>query len=355
MLRLPLLAGLAACAFSQSGIVPMRFANVPACPAAKQSKDTMLLRAEDQTGLGVEVWCERQGPGYAYAFKLRGADGRAIPLDRCIYSDGINAVGVDHSGTVSESRTPEGALVLKTSGRIARFFHNNWDTLLGHHAIYDFAGRTMTYYGSEAYRDPMGRWTRLLTGAGSAGLSGLPQAGTLGKLNAERTFDPARQGCATASADDGQRIHQEVVDAYNEPGKLGKSVIAWPESTPIDRIEFNARDRKLLVKFPAGTRKTTVSLAFARGLLGIGKEITKVRLDGRFVPVEEYISSTHRTVRITIDEPAKEALLTESGGFPFFLVSSIALVGGLIIGTVVALLFRRKLPAVPQDPEPENA
>lgn len=355
MIRFLLFAGVAACAMAQQGFVPMRFANVPACPAANQTADTMLLRAEDPTGLGVEVWCERQGPGFGYGYKLRGSDGRAIPLDKCIYADGINAVGVDHGGTVTESKTPEGALLLKTSGRIARFFHNNWDTLLGHHAIYDFAGRTMTYYGSEAFQDPMGRWTRLLTGAGTAALSGLPQAGTLGKLNGERAFDPKRQGCATASADDGQKIHQEVVDAYNEPGVLSKSVLAWPEATPIEKIEFNARERKLVVKFPPGTRKTTISLAFARRLLGIGKEITKVQLDGRFVPVEEYITTTHRTVRITIDEPVKEALLTESGGFPFFLVSSIAIVGGLIIGTVVALLFRRKLPAVADDPEPENA
>jgi hypothetical protein len=58
------------------------------------------------------------------------------------------------------------------------------------------------------------------------------------------------------------------------------------------------------------------------------------------------LTATHRAVRFRIDEPAKEATLTESGGFPFFLVSSVAIGGGLVIGTVVAFLWRKKLPPV---------
>jgi hypothetical protein len=335
----------------------MRFANLPACPAVRQASDKLLLRVEEPTGTGVEVWCSRQGPGFAYEYRLRGSDGRTVRLDRCRLADGINAVGVDHSGTVSESPLEEGATLVKSAGRLFRFFHNNWDGQEGHHAIYDFRRQVLTTYASEVQPDALGRSIRLLTRAVSLPLGAIPQTDSpagWGKLNAARSFDPARMACATASADDGMKIHEQEVDAYNEPGKLIKSIIAWPESSPIGSIEFDAPQRKLKLKFPPGARKTTVSLAFSRRLLGIGKEITKVRLDGQFIEAEENITATHRVVRFRIEEPAKEALLTESGGFPFFLVSSIAIVGGLIIGAVVALLFRRKLPAVADDEPPSE-
>ncbi len=346
----------AAAAFAQDKLLPMRFANLPACPAANQSADAKLLRVEDPTGTAIEAWCTRQGPGFAFEYKLVSNDGRSLRLDKCQLPDGVNAVGVDHLGVVSEDKSPDGLPVVKVSGRIARFFHHNWDTTLGHHAIYDFRRKQMTYYGTEAYRDEMGRWMRLLTGAGAT--AAVPQANppiALGKLNGERAFDPRRSACVTATADDGQKIHEEEVDAYLEPGKLSKAVIAWPESTLIASIEFNAQNRKLKLKFPPGTRKTRISVAFPRRLIGFGKEITKVNLDGRFVPTEEYLTESHRTVRFQIDEAAKEALLTESGGFPFFLVSTIAIVGGLIIGTVVALLWRKKLPPVDADPSEESS
>jgi hypothetical protein len=332
---------------AQEKPLPMRFANLASCPAPGQAADVRLLRVEDSTGTAIEAWCTRQGPGFAYEFKLVSADGRSIRLEKCQLQDGVNAVGVDHLGTVAESPAATGTPVVKVSGRIARFFHHNWDTQMGHHAIYDFRRKQMTYYGTEAYRDEMGRWIRLLTGAAAS--EAIPQAApasAMGKLNGEREFDPKRVACVTAKADDGMKIEEVEVDAYLEPGKLGKAVVAWPETTLIEGVEFNAQNRKLKLKFPPGTRKTMISVAFPRRLIGFGKEITKVNLDGRFVATEEYLTATHRAVRFRIDEPAKEATLTESGGFPFFLVSSVAIGGGLVIGTVVAFLWRKKLPPV---------
>ncbi len=337
-------------ASAQERPLPMRFANLPACPAAGATDSSLLLRVEDPSKTAIEVWCSREAPGFAYEYKLKGQDGSTRRLDRCQLADGLNSVGVEHLGAVSEP----GAGLLKMSGRLLRFVHHNWDTHLGHHAIYDFSSQRITYYGTEAYQDGIGRWMHLLTGAGSAPLASIPQnepKEALGKLNAPRGFDPKRSACVTAQADDGHRILEQEVDAYNEPGILGKATVGWPESTQIANIAFNPRERKLYLRFPPGARKTMISLAFPRKLLGIGKEVTKVRLDGQFIETEEYITHSHRAVRFRLDNPAKEALLTESGGFPFFLVSSVAIVGGLLIGAVVALLFRRKLPAVAPDPD----
>ena len=130
---------------------------------------------------------------------------------------------------------------------------------------------------------------------------------------------------------------------------MGKVRVGWPESNPIEAIQFDPARRDLRVKFKQGARKTMVSLAFPRNFLGLGKEVTKVRLDGTFVPIEESMTATYKTVRFTLTEPVKEALITESGGFPFFMVSGIAIVGGVVIGGVLGLLFRRKLPAVAED------
>jgi hypothetical protein len=49
----------------------------------------------------------------------------------------------------------------------------------------------------------------------------------------------------------------------------------------------------------------------------------------------------------------KEILLTESQGFPFFAVTGIALLGAVLIGGIIGILFRRKLPAVADD-SPSN-
>jgi hypothetical protein len=337
-------------AASAEQALPMRFANLPVCPAAGQTSDLLLLEARDGVGFAVEIWCAKQATGFAYTYRSRGTSGQETALDDCRLGSSINSAGVEHLGTVDEAKLPGGQPLVTISGRILRFFHHNWNEREGRHAIADFRGQRVTVYRTEAREDLMGRQLRLLTSAEAPIPAGKL---TLGKLNDPAVFDGSRQICRTAAADDGQRVIEHEVDAFMEPGKLSKVAVAWPESNLIQEVFFEPRQRKLLVRFPQGTRRTVVSLAFPRQLLGIGKQVTTVRLDNRFVTTEETITSTHRTVRFLIDEPAKEALLTESGGFPFFVVSSVAIVGGLIIGTVVALLFRRKLPAV-RDDDPEK-
>jgi hypothetical protein len=84
-------------------------------------------------------------------------------------------------------------------------------------------------------------------------------------------------------------------------------------------------------------------------MLGLGRELAHVRLDGRFVMSDEMNTATHKTIRFVVEEPVKEVLLKESQGFPFFVVTMSILVGAVLIGGVIGLLFRRKLPAVPGD------
>jgi hypothetical protein len=341
-------------------VLPLRFANVPACagesavprPKADAEGNYLLLRIADPSSVAVEVWCKKEAAGYNYEYRLAGREGASRRLDRCQLPDGINAAGVEHEGTLSESKLENGGDSVKASGRLVKFIHNNWDTRSGHHVSYDFQRQLLTTYTSEAYRDAMGRWIHLLSSATANNLNGVPQSepvAALGKLPPERKFDPQRVSCVSALADEGHGLRLEEVNAYTEPGKLGKAVVAWPENNLIERIQFEPARRELRVKFAPGARKSRVSMAFPRDFLGLGKEVTKVRLDGVFVPIEETITSTHKVVRFTLQEPVKEALLTESGGFPFFMVSGIALVGGLVIGTVVALLFRRVLPAVAEN------
>lgn len=341
-------------------VLPLRFANLPACggdsaiprPRADGDGNYLLLRMADPSSVAVEVWCKKEAAGYNYEYRLVGREGASRRLDRCQLPDGINAAGVEHEGKLSESKLENGGDWVKASGRLVKFIHNNWDTRNGHHASYDFKRQMLTTYTSEAYRDAMGRWVHLLSGATASNLNGVAQnepVAALGKLPPERKFDPQRVSCVSALADEGHGLREEEVNAYTEPGKLGKAVVAWPENNLIEGIQFEPARRELRVKFAPGARKTRVSMAFPRAFLGLGKEVTKVRLDGVFVPIEETITATHKVVRFTLNEPVKEALLTESGGFPFFMVSGIALVGGLVIGTVVALLFRRVLPAVAAD------
>ncbi|MDX2268500.1 MAG: hypothetical protein NW208_10375 [Bryobacter sp.] len=345
LLLFPLLA------FADERILPMRFANLPACPAAGQTKDELLLEARDAAGFAVEIWCTRQASGYAYTYRARGKGGQAKPLDECAAWGRLNSVGVEHTGAVSEDRLENGQPLVKAAGRIVRFFHHNWDGRSGQHTLVDFRSQRYTTYETRAEEDGVGRAVRVLTRAETPVPLRKP---SLGKLNEEAPFEAARAICRTATADDGQRVLEQEVDAFMEPGRLSKVAVAYPEANPIEKILFEPRERKLYLRFPPNARKSLVSVAFPRQLLGIGKEITKVRLDGRFIPTDETITATHRTVRFRLEETAKEALLTESGGFPFFLVSSIAIVGGLVIGAVVALLFRRKLPAV-RDDEAEAA
>lgn len=341
-------------------VLPLRFANVPACagesavprPKADGEGNYLLLRMADPSGVAVEVWCKKEAAGFNYEYRLTGREGASRRLDRCQLADGVNAAGVDHEGSIAETKLEGGGDLLKSSGRLFKFTHNNWDTQRGHHAVYDFKRQILSTYTSESYRDGMGRWIQLFNGANGSNLNGVPQSEAVaawGKFPPERRFDANRVSCVSALADEGRRIHEEEVDAFIEPGKLGKAVVAWPESNLIEGIRFDPARRDLKVKFVVGARKTRVSLAFPRDFLGTGKEVTKVRLDGVFVPTEETMTLTHKVVRFSLQEPVKEALITESGGFPFFMVSGIALVGGLVIGTVVALLFRRVLPAVAED------
>lgn len=340
--------------------LPMRFANLPACPLdPKTTKikpeadgSALLMRVQDPSGATLDVWCAREAAGFNYQYRARQGDSKSYRIDRCQIADGISSVGVDHEGDVVETPLENGGQWLKIRGKLGHFFADNWDSTSGHHSLFDFARQTADVFRTRAFEDGIGRWIRILDSAESFSLGGLPQteiAAALGKVAPERKFDPARVNCLTALADEGMRIHTQELDAFLEPGKLEKVTVAWPESAPIQTIRFDGAKRELFLVLSPGARKTVVSVAMPRKLLGIGKEIAKVRLDGQFIPTDETITATHRTVRFRLENPAREALLTESGGFPFFMVSAVAIGGGVFLGIFLALLFRRKLPAVPAD------
>ena len=350
MIRILLLLSATFALWAQTDVVPMRFSNLPACPAPGTKADNLLLRLKDPSGLGIEIWCAKEAAGYNYQYRLLSSDGRSRSLDRCQLSGGLNSVGVDHTGPIAESQLENGGLLLRTPGRLVRFMQDNWDSYRGRHSIYDFQKEQVTAYDTETVEDSMGRRLRLLTTAHSMPLSAIePKV-----LETDREFDAAHSGCVTAQIDAGMHIHEEQVAAFVEPGKAGKLTVAWPEISAIEKIEFDAARRQLKLKFSPSARKTIVSIAIPRTMLGLGRELAHVRLDGRFVDSDETTTATHKVIRFALNEPAREALMVESGGFPFFMVSGVAIVGGILIGGVIGMLFRRKLPAVPDEIDPRD-
>ena len=358
MIRALIWFAFATAAFAQG--VPMRFANIPACagpsatprPKAEADGSYLLLRVEDPSGAAIDIWCAKEPGGLNYQYRLRGPEGRSLRLDRCQLPDGINSAGVDHEGPVAEATLGNGGQWLRTAGRLIKFQHHNWDTLRGHHAIYDFRRQLKTVYNTVAVQEATGRWTRAFVDVNSYPLNAIPQnepTAAMGKNLPERVFDPNRVSCLTALADEGQRIHEQEVPAFVAPQQAGRLTVAWPENTPIDKLEFDAARRELHLKFLPNTRKSIISIAIPRTMLGLGKELSHVRLDGRFIESDETTTATHKSIRFTIDEPVREALLTESQGFPFFAVTGIALLGAVLFGGIIGILFRRKLPAVPED------
>jgi len=344
-------------AYAQVGVLPMRFANLPACagpsadprPKAETDGSFLLLRVQDPSGVGVEIWCAKESAGFNYQYRLASPDGASRRLDRCELPNGINSVGVDHEGPVNEAALPNGGQWLRTGGRITRFFHHNWDERRGHHTFYDVRRQILTTYSTVALQDAAGRWVRAIEGVKAVPINGVMQRDfpiAMGKNLPERTFDPNRVTCLTALADEGLRIHEEEVNAFVGPQQAGKLTVAWPESSPIEKLDFDAARRELRIKLIPSTRKAIVSIAFPRTMLGLGRELSHVRLDGQFVESDEVTTETHKSIRFRIDETVKEVLLTESSGFPFFAVTGLALVGAIIIGGVIGMLFRRKLPAV---------
>jgi len=367
VIRLLFLAAIAWVAVAQTTPLPMRFANLPACagpsatprPAPDKDGNFHLMRIQDPAGGGIDIWCVKEASGYNYQYRLFGPGGTSIRLDRCQISDGINSAGVDHEGPVAEAPLPNGGQWLRTAGRLVKFQHHNWDSRRGHHAIYDFRRQYLTTYSSIAMQDAAGRWVRAFDAIYGYPLNAIPQSdpiAALGKTPPDRTFDPNRVGCITALADEGMRIHEEEVGAFVAPQQAGKLTIAWPESSPIESVNFDAARRELHVKFLPNTRKAIVSIAIPRTMLGLGKELSHVRLDNRFIESNETTTETHKSIRFRIDEPVKEALINESQGFPFFAVTGIALLGAVLFGGIIGILFRRKLPAVPEDPlDPRDA
>ncbi len=350
MIRILLLLSAAFSLCAQTDVLPMRFSNLPACPASRTKGDNLLLRLKDPSGLGIEIWCAKEAAGYNYQYRLLNSDGRSRSLDRCQLSDGLNSVGVDHTGPIAESQLENGGLFLRTPGRLVRFTQDNWNSYGGRHTVYDFQKQQFTAYETESVEDSMGRRLRLLTTAHSMPLATIePKVLVTG-----RAFDAAHSGCVTADIDAGMHIHEEQVAAFVEPGKAGKLTVAWPEISAIEKIEFDAARRQLKLRFSPLARKTIVSIALPRTMLGLGRELAHVRLDGRFVDSDETTTATHKVIRFALDEPAREALLVESGGFPFFMVSGVAIVGGILIGGVIGMLFRRKLPAVPDEIDPRD-
>ncbi len=360
MIQFLIAIAIATTAYGQAELLPMSFSNLPACagpsatPRPKPEADGsfLLLRIKDPGGVGAEIWCAKEAAGFNYQYRLSAPDGRSRRLDRCQLPDGISSIGVEHEGPVAETLLPNGGQFLRTAGRLVRLVHNNWDTRAGHHAIYDFRRMQLTVYSTTAVEDAAGRRVRSFKDVHSFPLDKIPQSepvGALGKTPPERIFDPKRVTCVTALSDEGMRIHEEEVNAFIGPNQAGKLTVSWPESSPIDKIEFEATRRHLKVKFTPTARKTIVSVAFPRTMLGLGNELSHVRIDGRFVESEESTTATHKSIRFHLDEPAREALLTESGGFPFFMVTGVALAGAILIGGVFGMLFRRKLPAVPDD------
>lgn len=354
MIRFILLLAAALGLQAQTGALPMRFANLPACagpsatprPKAEADGNYLLLRVQDPSGAGIEIWCAKEAAGYNYQYRLAGSEGRSIALDRCQLPDGINSAGVDHEGPVAEATLPNGGQWLRTAGKLIRFQHNNWDSHYGHHLTYHFRQPAATIYSTVALQDAAGRWVRAFEGVNSVPVPQLFKQAPLGKNVPERAFDPNRVTCLTALADEGQRIVEQEVFAFVGPQQPGRLTIAWPETSPIDKVEFDAARRELHLKFLPTTRKAIVSIAIPRTMLGLGRELSHVRLDGRFVESDETTTATHKSIRFRIDEPVREALLTESQGFPFFAVTGIALLGAIVIGLVIGFLFRRKLPAV---------
>ncbi len=344
-------------AYAQKDVLPMRFANLPACagpsatprPKAEADGSTLLMRVQDPSGAAIEIWCAKEAAGFNYQYRVAGPTGASVMLDRCQLADGINSAGVEHQGPVAEAALSNGGQWLRTAGKLVRFLHHNWDSRAGHHTIYDFSRQQITTYATVAVKDPAGRWVRAFVDVNSMPLREIPQSSSMGKNLPERIFDPNRVSCLTALADEGMRIHDEEVNAFVGPQQPGKLTVAWPESTPIDKLDFDAARRELRLKLVPGTRKAIVSIAIPRTMLGMGKELSHVRLDGRFINSDETTTATHKSIRFIVDEPAKEVLLTESQGFPFFAVTGLALVGAIIIGGVIGMLFRRKLPAVPAE------
>lgn len=362
MIRFLLLLVVAFGAFAQQAppTLPLRFANLPACagpsaaprPKAEADGSYFLLRVQDPSGAGIEIWCAKEAAGFNYQYRLTGSEGRALRLDRCQLPDGINSAGIEHEGPVAEAALPNGGQWLRTAGRIIKFQHNNWDARRAHHAVYDFRRQAMTIYNATPVQDAAGRWVETFTDVNTMPVSALMRAestASMGKNLPERTFDPNRVTCLTALADEGHHVTEQEVFAYVGPNQPGKVNVAWPETTPIDKVEFDPIKRELHLKFLPGTRKAIVSLAIPRTMLGLGKELSHVRLDGRFIDSNETTTATHKAIQFTIDEPVREALLKESQGFPFFAVTGIALLGAIIIGLMIGFLFRRKLPAVPED------
>ncbi|WP_031496418.1 hypothetical protein [Bryobacter aggregatus] len=357
MIRILLLLASALTLGAQTDVMPMRFANLPACPAAQATDSTLLLRLKDPSGLGIEIWCAKEAASFNYQYRLTSADGKSKYLDRCQLLDGLSSASVDHTGPIAESKLESGGQFLRTPGRLIRFFHNNWDSQAGHHSVYNFASQQLTVYDTMALQNGIGRWIRVLTGARSYPLSAIPQAenlAALGKILPERRFEANHVNCITAPTEEDFSIHEEEVAAFIEPGKAGRLTVAWPQASAIEKIEFDAARRQLRIKFPPTARKTVVSLAFPRTMLGLGKELAHVKLDGRFIDSDETTTATHKVIRFALEEPGREATMVESGGFPFFLVSGISLVGAILIGGVIGLLFRRQLPAVPQEIDPRD-
>lgn len=360
MIRFFFLLTLALAMHAQTEVLPMRFANLPSCagpsatprPKAEPDGSYLLMRVQDPAGAGIEIWCAKEPAGYNYQYRLVGSEGRGIRLDRCQLPDGINSAGVDHEGPVAEAALPNGGQWLRTAGRLIRFQHHNWDSRRGHHAIYDFRKQSMNVYETVVLRDAAGRWVRAFEGVNTVLLRDIPQTNpeaAMGKNLPVRVFDPNRVTCLTALADEGMRVIEQEVPAFVGPQQAGKLTVAWPESTPIDKLEFDASRRELHLKFLPSTRKAIVSIAVPRTMLGLGRELSHVRLDGRFIESDETTTATHKSIRFRIEEPVREALITESQGFPFFAVTGIALLGAVLFGGIIGILFRRKLPAVPED------
>ena len=106
-------------------VLPLRFANVPACagdsavprPKADGEGNYLLLRMADPSGVAVEVWCKKEAAGFNFEYRLAGREGASRRLDRCQLADGINAAGVEHEGAITGTKLEGGGDFLRSSSR----------------------------------------------------------------------------------------------------------------------------------------------------------------------------------------------------------------------------------------------
>jgi hypothetical protein len=154
--------------------------------------------------------------------------------------------------------------------------------------------------------------------------------------------------CSLVAEDKAPTFMEQEVRKMRMDGRPVRSMVLYPLEGPVASITHEDQQQTVRLKVRASG---TASIAYARDLLGGGKEAAQVKMGRNSLRANESTSPTYRVLNFEAPAGAEEIVVTESQGYPISAISGTILVGSLLLGGVLALLFRRRLPAVPEEPE----